>query len=420
MRSFAIATLIFGLFLCHTAADEPESVDPSTLDGKVMCGYQGWFAAEGDDSHLGWQHYSGRGFEPGKCSIDYWPDMREMDDDEKYATPFRHADGSAAHVFSSSNPKTVDRHFQWMKGYGIDGVFLQRFAGSTKSSTRRRHNDLVMANVRASAEKHGRAWALMYDLSGLREGDIDRVLIEDFKRIVDERNIFDDPTYLHHKGRPVVAVWGVGFNDGRRYTLEECGKLVSFLKDDPKYGGVTVMLGVPTGWRELTRDAVRDPMLHEVIAKADIVSPWTVGRYRTPREAMRHAEHYIAQDVAWCKERGLDFLPVAFPGFSWHNLDKSRGVDSPLDQIPRLGGEFLWTQAVADRRAGAKMLYIAMFDEMDEGTAIFKCTNDPPVGESPFLTYKGLPTDHYLWLVGRITEMFRSESKPEFEIPTRE
>ena len=71
------------------------------------------------------------------------------------------------------------------------------------------------------------------------------------------------------------------------------------------------------------------------------------------------------------------------------------------------------------RRSGASMVYVAMFDEMDEGTAIFKCTNDPPVGRSPFLTYEGLPTDHYLWLSGQGGRLIRKEIPLTDALPKR-
>jgi hypothetical protein len=257
----------------------------------------------------------------------------------------------------------------------------------------------------------------MYDLSGLKAGGTQQA-IDDFKLLVDRMQLgrdLGDRAYLRHRGRPVVAVWGIGFNDNRPYTLAECARLVEFLKDDPQYGGNTVLVGVPTGWRTLDRDAIADPALHATLLKADIISPWTVGRYRTPAEAERHAAKVWQPDLAWCREHSKEYLPVAFPGFSWHNLRP----ESPLDQIPRLKGKFLWRQFAEAKRSGATMIYQAMFDEMDEATAIFKCTNDSPVGESQFLTYEGLPSDHYLWLVGQGARMLRGEIEPTPTLPQR-
>ena len=56
------------------------------------------------------------------------------------------------------------------------------------------------------------------------------------------------------------------------------------------------------------------------------------------------------------------------------------------------------------------MIYVAMFDEVDEATAIFKCTNHPPTGDgAKFLTYEGLPSDFYLRLTGAGGRMLRGE-----------
>lgn len=178
------------------------------------------------------------------------------------------------------------------------------------------------------------------------------------------------------------------------------------------------MLGVPYGWRLQQQDASQDKTLHEVLLTADILSPWTVGRYRSPDEMQQH-QKVLTADQAWLEERGKSYLPVAFPGFSWQNLEKAHGREAELNVIPRRGGRFLWAQALAAKRAGARMAFIAMFDEMNEATAIFKCTNDPPVGASAFMTYEELPSDHYLWLTGRIGQLLRCEIEPTRDMPTR-
>ena len=136
---------------------------------------------------------------------------------------------------------------------------------------------------------------------------------------------------------------------------------------------------------------------------ADVISPWTVGRYTNPAEADKYAQNILKPDLKWCRQQGMDFMPVVFPGFSWHNM---KGGE--FNQIPRLQGQFLWSQFLQAKNAGVSMVYVAMFDEVDEGTAIFKCANTIPVGQkSRFLTFDGLPSDFYLRLVGQGTKLMR-------------
>jgi hypothetical protein len=80
-------------------------VDTSTLSNKVMCGYQGWFNAQGDGAERGWIHWTKRRgpLAPGNAKIDLWPDVSELGADERFATGFKHADGRAAEVFSSAS-----------------------------------------------------------------------------------------------------------------------------------------------------------------------------------------------------------------------------------------------------------------------------------------------------------------------------
>lgn len=411
--------LLLACLLLPSAQEDPlrpyggpveRGVDASTLAGKLMVGYQGWFSAEGDGGGRGWSHWTknrSKPFTEANAKIDLWPDLSEYGADERFATELSLPDGTKAEVFSSLRPATVRRHFQWMKDYGIDGAFVQRFIGDLKDPRESRHFNAVLAACREGANRTGRAYAVMYDLTGLGANRIEEVM-NDWRALRDRMKITADQAYLHHRKKPVVAVWGIGFSDRRAYTLEECARLVEFLKAD-----CTVMLGVPDGWREGNRDAVPDPALRELLKKADVVSPWTVGRYRNPEEAASHAEKRVKPDLAWCREAGLDYLPVVFPGFSWHHMH-----GGPLDQIPRLKGRFLWSQLVALRKAGASMIYVAMFDEVDEATAIFKCANVVPRVEGPgFVTYEGLPSDFYLRLAGAGGRLLRGEIPPSDEPP---
>ena len=365
----------------------------------VMAGYQGWFNTPEDGAGLGWKHFEKeKEFKPGKCTIDLWPDVSEYE--KTYETAFKLPDETPAKVFSSYDASTTDLHFKWMKQYGIDGVFMQRFVVSIRNQKGKDNYNKILNNAVLSAEKYDRAICLMYDLSGMEAGEED-ILIRDWKELCEKYKLVsrNNNHYVYHHGKPLVAVWGIGFNDRRKYGYEQVKKIIDFLKSE----GCSILVGVPTHWRTLTIDAVSDTRLLELVKQADIVHPWLVGRFdNNTYEPYRKS---IEEDIKWCKANGKDYMPVLFPGFSWHNMKK----DAPQNMIPRLGGRFFWKQVKGAVDAGAESLYLAMFDEIDEGTAFFKCTNTPPVGESSFITYEGEAPDHYLWLAGEAAKYLSVE-----------
>ena len=365
----------------------------------VMAGYQGWFNTPEDGAGLGWKHFEKeKEFKLGKCTIDLWPDVSEYE--KTYETAFKLPDETPAKVFSSYDASTTDLHFKWMKQYGIDGVFMQRFVVSIRNQKGKDNYNKILNNAVLSAEKYDRAICLMYDLSGMEAGEED-ILIRDWKELCEKYKLVsrNNNHYVYHHGKPLVAVWGIGFNDRRKYGYEQVKKIIDFLKSE----GCSILVGVPTHWRTLTIDAVSDTRLLELVKQADIVHPWLVGRFdNNTYEPYRKS---IEEDIKWCKANGKDYMPVLFPGFSWHNMKK----DAPQNMIPRLGGRFFWQQVKGAVDAGAESLYLAMFDEIDEGTAFFKCTNTPPVGESSFITYEGEAPDHYLWLAGEAAKYLRGE-----------
>jgi hypothetical protein len=159
-------------------------------------------------------------------------------------------------------------------------------------------------------------------------------------------------------------------------------------------------------------DAINDSTLHHLIRKCDVVMPWLVGRFN--EESFAPFAQMVKDDIAWCKENKVDYAPLAFPGFSWLNMAKNS------KPIPRNRGSFYWKQFSSYIGSGAEMLYLAMFDEIDEGTAIFKCATEVPVGPSPFVAIdRDLGSDYYLWLAGQATKMLRKAIPFTDKVPKR-
>ncbi len=381
----------------------------TSYEGLVMAGYQGWFAAEGDGANRGWYHYEKHGqFVPGRSTIDFWPDVSEYE--KTYETAFGFANGEKAHVYSPYDEESVDLHFKWMQEYGIDGVFMQRFVSEIKSAKGKNHFNKVLGNALKAANKYGRAISIMYDLSGSTSEEL-KIVFEDWKELQKTFDLFNNkthPTYLRHNGNPLVAIWGVGFNDHRKYTIEDAGNLVAEIKNDSNPS--SILLGVPYYWRQLKWDTENSPLLHPLISSVDIILPWAVGRYNN--KTYERASSVITDDIANCKSLDVDYVPLVFPGFSWGNL---KNQPENYNEIPRNEGDFLWNQIATAKLAGAKMLYVAMFDEIDEGTAIFKCLKEgnlPLNGDGQFVGIESeVENDYYLWLTGQAAKWFHGEGK---------
>ncbi|MEP6914760.1 MAG: glycoside hydrolase family 71/99-like protein [Acidobacteriota bacterium] len=395
-----------------TAVQSP-AVDATTLDRKLLFGYQGWFGCPGDGSPLnGWEHWFSRGGPASGATVrvDMWPDVSELTPDERCPTPLTLPDGRGAELYSAYNPLTVDRHFRWMQDYGLAGVFLQRFTVRLENAAVLGFRDAVARNVRSAAEAHGRVFAIMYDISGQPRETVVEAVKRDWIYMVDTLRLTDSPRYLHHRGRPLVGIWGFGFQD-RSPTADQAADLIEFFKNnpDPRYR-VTLLGGVPARWRTLTRDAQSDPAWTRVYRAFDVVSPWTVGRFRDLAGIDRFYADEVAGDLEETRRLGIDYMPVAFPGFSWHNMNRT----APFNAIPRLGGRFYWRQVERALQAGNTMIYGAMFDEVDESTAMFKVAATPrdapsnPAVVTLDADGESLPSDWYLQLARETQRQLRA------------
>jgi hypothetical protein len=340
-------------------------------------------------------------------------DVSELDAEELFPTSMTYPNGSPAKLYSAYNAKTVLRHFKWMRDYHLDGVFLQRFSSGISDASAFARMNKVAANVRAGADAYRRVFAIMYDISGHPTNTLVSGLINDWNYLVTTLQITNSSRYLLHNGKPVVAVWGFGFS-GRPDTPAQAQQVISFFKS----AGLTVMGGLPTYWRTLNNDAQSDPAWAPVFRAFDIISPWSVGRYGDEAGADSFRVNLIVPDMAEATANGREYLPVIFPGFSWFNL-----TGGPLNQIPRNGGSFYWRQAYNAKLSGCTMIYGAMFDEVDEGTAMYKLA--PTANEIPAqgswvpLNIDGisLPSDWYLRLANEASKMLRGDIPLQTTIP---
>lgn len=390
---------------------------------KIMMGYQGWFLCQGDNSAPNrWVHWFNSAGNPSaeEIGIDFWPVMDEYKD--TYPTNMTYEDGSIARLYSAYDSSTINLHFKWMRDYGIHGVYLQRFLGPVAS-----RGDLfesrnkTLQNVIGAADIYDRHFAVMYDISGVADdGQLYNKLISDWEYLVDTYDVLNKKGYVHKDGRPIIAIWGIGFSDRglKPATFEQ---IIDYFHNtaESKYQAY-IMGGLPSRWRTLEGDSESDPAWRDVYNSLDMISPWTVGRYSDKSGIDNWKTTRIIPDLATCTTNGVDYMPVVWPGFSWKNIN-----DGPLNQIKRDGGNYFWRQVYNAVDAGCEFIYVAMFDEVDEGTAMFKLAEKksqvPVEIQDRIVTLDAdgydLPSDWYLSLAGEAQKMLEGRIELTNAIP---
>ena len=317
--------------------------------GKITVGYQGWFACVGDHSPIDlWWHWSQNESQPPSPSnnnLKAWPDMREYG--KWYHTGYADLhNGDAADLFSSYDQSTVNAHFRWMQQHGCDTAALQRFNPDGGEGPIR---NAMAAKVRTAAEAYGRKFYIMYDVTDWfgMQSQIKTDWTEKMSAYA------KSSAYARQDGKPVVCIWGFGFNDDNHpFTPAACQDVVNWFKQQ----GVYLIGGVPREWRLGTGGS--RPGFLDVYHSFDALSPWMVGAIGTAADSDWMYTNFTVPDEADCKAHGLDYQPCVLPG--------------DVSGSQRAHGDFMWRQFYNMRRARVQGIYISMFDEFGEGNQICK------------------------------------------------
>ena len=349
--------------------------------GKITVGYQGWFAAQGDGSPINaWWHWTqnwGQLPSSSNNSITSWPDVREYT--TTYATAWPNlGNGQQAKLFSSFNNQTINTHFLWMQQNGIDCAALQRFNPNGQEGPVR---DAVTVKVKDAAEAHNVKFYIMYDVSNWT--NMQSEIKTDWTNKMSA--YINSSAYAKQNGKPVVCIWGFGFNDSARsFSASACLDVINWFKNQ----GCYVIGGVPTHWRTETGDS-RTGFLNTYKA-FDMLSPWMVGRISNINDTDNFFTNVNTPDQAFCNSNNIDYQPCIIPG--------------DLSKHQRVHGDFMWRQFYNMVRLGAQGLYISMFDEYNEGNQIAKTAENAsmvPAG-SGFVTLDedgtACSSDYYLRL----------------------
>lgn len=381
------------------------------IKGAHVAGYQGWFRCPQDDARNRWTRWfrhEGNRLVP---TVDMWPDLAEVNIEDRCDSGLKDSSGNPVWVFSSLNKRISLLHAQWAFDYNIDALAMQRFVNYLKDPIRIKQFDSVLKNMRESLKEKSRGYFLMYDISG-GSGDWQGDIISDIARL-EKMGIFDDKHYVYNGERPLVAIWGFGV-PGRPGKPSELVKIVDqLISGEHLNRRFSVMGGVTHQFRKLASADIDSEKWTNLFKSFDIISPWYVGAIPNTESVIKFSQNHIVPDKKWSESHNVYFMPTLFPGFSWVNL---KNGDWPENQIARDCGKFYAEQIRMMDILKIKMAFTAMFDELDEATAIFKTIpskNREPKGiKNITLDEDGcyMESDYYLKLASQLSKITHSNA----------
>ncbi|MEV6113107.1 discoidin domain-containing protein [Streptomyces sp. NPDC052109] len=351
LQAAIAATAVGTVVAAETVLAEPASAASQAGDvvGKISVGYQGWFACIGDGAPInGWWHWTQNWSQPPSPSntgIKCWPDVRDYT--KTYQTSYANlGNGQPATLFSSYDQQTVNTHFLWMQQNSIDTAALQRFNPTGGEGPTR---DAMATKVRSAAESYGRKFYIMYDVTGW--WNMQSEIKTDWTNKMSAHTA--SSAYAKQNGKPVVCIWGFGFNDSNHpFTADACLDVINWFKSQ----GCYVIGGVPREWRTGTGGSRAGYL--GVYHAFNMISPWMVGAIGNVSDADNAYNTYTVGDQADCNANGIDYQPCVLPG--------------DVSARQRAHGDFMWRQFYNMVRAGVQGIYISMFDEYNEGNQIAK------------------------------------------------
>ena len=385
--------LLLGIFV-NCATLSRAASPPGDVVGKVTVGYQGWFSAAGDGSPVNaWGH----------SNLEMWPDVRAFVTTYS-GCPFLQdgvrnsqgnftgnlGNGKPATMFSSYDQQVVNTHLSWMAQSGIDCCALQRFGNEiSPGSTLKAQRDGMALKVMSAAQTYGVKFYIMYDSSAT-----DAIQSDWTDTIVSSLHLTSSPNYARQNGKPVVCLYGVC--QSGRGTPTDWQTRINWFKSQGCY-----VIGGCAGF------SPSNPANTPAYTALNMILPWRVGALG----GLASFQTSDANDLSFCNANNIDYQACIYPGTAFANTN-GQSV-SPRNQIPRNHGDFMWGQFAGAKNAGVVSGYIAMFDELNEATSIFKVAEDSSMipANNYFLTLDAdgvhCSSDFYLRLVNNGGKMLK-------------